>query len=890
LVEFQFFCFPLKGINMRRFGLAMAVLAAGLMGAGHPVALGALDPYTNALAVYELPDTAAADGDLAEWEGVPPAASSPDFKFMDGKPLMPGSGFAPAVRCGRKSGTNDLFFLVVVEDDHVWSNDDGPWVAPDNCELYFDFGREARQASGPDWHKTKTWQNAREMGQFGLRPQTLTSKATMLKGIHAGQWAFEYKTVPVEGGMAYECRLNAASVLADLKMTNLPAEVGFDVGFMDCDYPTALMAGQWRTESPVYRLFGDGMNHAFPIKYGRLALAPQPRVETAPARPRTLPELYGQTPTESQLTNAATALPDAKLADLVFWAALKGCRFSRSAVECLFAADKPHAQEALLAALYSRPDRGGKDLATSAVTLAYAQRDRATPYGLTMANLINRDLRLGFRDALLDLCGRQDLPVVVSATEALLEVGTADDVAGLRQKGASLAADLAAGGKGGQGTNELQRLLDIVTAAADELQVRTMVLPTPKSVLRRTVEPANTDLPRHMPFDNNHVYNAAGLARAWPTNGPLRLWCVELGDCLVTTVESGGRIFTLAKESNVVAAVCMDPRTGGTLWRQPLGGPDNVTPVADGDRVYFTAGGNGLRCLNAATGELIWTSKGFSGAPYSSPLVVGDVLYVSGQPALTAVDKKTGAILWKTEGGKTSSPNSPAYQELDGRGQIILGVASGNQKPEVWGIEAKTGEVLWKRPFNVQWGLCSSPVVSGEYLYLCGGHGPRLSECLVSFVHEGRLRARQVYRKDGLQSNSHNTPAVLDGAVYGFGGKGLQCSRLADGQVYWEQSWDLDRHLIVADGLLIASGADGSLALAEATVQGYHELGRFQTGLDLKGSSQQMTLANGHLYVRGKHRLACYDLLSEPGRAPGGAAGIVPGLPHPGAVMRSHTR
>ena len=844
---------------MQHIRLGIAVLAAGMMVGVCTRAPAALDPYTNVLAVYELPATAAVDGALAEWEGVP-AVPATGFKFIDGKPFTPGPDFAPTVRCGRKPGTNDLFFLVVVEDDHVWSSDEGPWVAPDNCELYFDFGREARQALGPRWYKSNTWNGAREMGQFGLRPQTLTSTATLLKGINAGKWNFEYKSVPVEGGMAYEGRLDVSSVLAELNMTNLPAEVGFDVGLADKDYPTTLMAGQWKTETQVYRLFGDGMNHAFPIKYGRLALTPQPRVSTAPPCPRTLPELYGPTPTAAQVTNAAAVLRDAKLADLVFWAALQGCKYSRGDVDCLFAVDKPHAQEALLAVLYSRPDHGGQDVASAALTRAYAQRDRATPYGLTMANLINRDLRLGFRDALLDGCGTRDLPVVVSATEALLEVGTADDVSALSQKAVPLAADLAAGGREGMGTNELQQLTDIVRAAADELHVRTMTLPVPNSVFRRAVVQANTDLPRHMPIDNNHVYNAAGLARTWPTNGPARLWCVDLGDCLAATVESGGRAFTLAKQSNVVAAVCLDARTGDTLWRQPLGGVDNVTPVVDGDRAYFTAGGNAIRCFNTATGEVVWVSHGFGGASYSSPLVVGDILYVSGQPALTAVDKKTGAVLWKTEGDLTSSPNSPAYQEIDGKGQIILGVAKGNQKPEVWGIETNTGTVLWKRAFNVQWGLCASPVVAGEYIYLCGGHGPRLSECLVTFLYEGRLRVRQVYRKEGLQSNSHNTPAVLDGAVYGFGGKGLQCSSLADGTVHWQQPWDLDRHLIVADGLLITSAPDGNLVLVEATAQGYHELGRFQTGLDLKGSTQQMTLANGRLYVRGKSRLACYDL------------------------------
>ena len=40
---------------------------------------------------------------------------------------------------------------------------------------------------------------------------------------------------------------------------------------------------------------------------------------------------------------------------------------------------------------------------------------------------------------------------------------------------------------------------------------------------------------------------------------------------------------------------------------------------------------------------------------------------------------------------------------------------------------------------------------------------------------------------------------------------------------------------------------------------------KFATGIDLTKHTQQMTIANGRLYLRGKKYLACYDLIRGTG-------------------------
>jgi len=65
----------------------------------------------------------------------------------------------------------------------------------------------------------------------------------------------------------------------------------------------------------------------------------------------------------------------------------------------------------------------------------------------------------------------------------------------------------------------------------------------------------------------------------------------------------------------------------------------------------------------------------------------------------------------------------------------------------------------------------------------------------------------------------------------------------------------------VADGLIFALGTR-HLVLAEATADGYRELGRVRHNVSL-GYPQQPTLANGRLYIRGDRDVVCYEVLAK---------------------------
>ncbi|NQT11842.1 MAG: hypothetical protein HQ582_03780 [Planctomycetes bacterium] len=130
--------------------------------------------------------------------------------------------------------------------------------------------------------------------------------------------------------------------------------------------------------------------------------------------------------------------------------------------------------------------------------------------------------------------------------------------------------------------------------------------------------------------------------------------------------------------------------------------------------------------------------------------------------------------------------------------------------------------------------------------------------CIELKKRGGQYEAKIVYQSSKNQMNLFNTPAIHDGAVYGFNTSRMQCTSLASGEVLWEQSgWRNRSQLIVADGLIFALG--GELVMAEANKTGYKELGRVRHGLDM-GHTQHPTIANGRLYIRGVDTVVCYQL------------------------------
>jgi outer membrane protein assembly factor BamB len=374
---------------------------------------------------------------------------------------------------------------------------------------------------------------------------------------------------------------------------------------------------------------------------------------------------------------------------------------------------------------------------------------------------------------------------------------------------------------------------------------------------------------------------------------------VQTGPSIAAVVEAEGRTFAAGQLEGKQWAWCLDAKTGKQLWKRELY-PEymlphhwwgNVaSPMVDEDRVYFIPyqrSGNSpelgskenaneipaLVCLRTSDGQELWRSGG--GIPFvngfATPLVVGETLFVlpkRDSEVLLALDKRTGKLLWKgaerqpKHWGAPSAGASPSYQELNGVGQLVYGIGNG----EIAGVSPADGSVLWTVEKTMGHGLmCSAAVVEDRVVLSCGEN--KWSMALQMRQRDGAYtEPLTTYESPKLQVGWFNTPAVHDGAVYGFGTFSLQCTDLATGELLWEQferkDWGAKEQLIIADGLIFATTVQKELVLIEASKAGYKELGRSKHGMNM-GHTQQPTLANGRLYLRGMDEVVCYQVHPE---------------------------
>jgi outer membrane protein assembly factor BamB len=404
--------------------------------------------------------------------------------------------------------------------------------------------------------------------------------------------------------------------------------------------------------------------------------------------------------------------------------------------------------------------------------------------------------------------------------------------------------------------------------------------------------PRSSDLRRFLPPTGNSVYDINGLRRAWPPDGPEELWRVEIGWGKSAVVEAGGSAYTLTETDDQQWAVCLDPTSGATRWKKLLLPKPNrhfawgpvTSPIIDEDRIYFIPydihEGDvwemrcPIVCLKSDGTELWRIDQQLWATEASTPLVVGETLYVAAdnpqRAILAAIDKQSGSLKWSVAAvsekpRELGAPASVTYQEVQGIPQVIVATYGTR---EVIGVHAQSGEIMWRYPYpaDIILGLISTPVAVGSRLFVCGGEGKGrdFSACLEMHVTDGRINYRELYVSTELQNNMYNTVAIHQDAVFGFGGNRrigfLHCTDLNDGHLLWRhdsRDWTKDQNLIIADNLLFALTKDNELVMAEASREGYRELGRVRVGVEL-GRPQQPTIANGRMYLRGKNSVICY--------------------------------
>jgi outer membrane protein assembly factor BamB len=149
---------------------------------------------------------------------------------------------------------------------------------------------------------------------------------------------------------------------------------------------------------------------------------------------------------------------------------------------------------------------------------------------------------------------------------------------------------------------------------------------------------------------------------------------------------------------------CLDADTGRPVWRVPVDMPAFGSAAVAGDQVYFGIG-NGdliysaakpsgaLLCLDARTGESIWRYD-VADAVHAKPLVnAGDVIFPSRDHYCYCLNRASGRLRWKRDLGSpgVAAPSSWAASPGAAGAEVYVLGSSGS----VWCLDPRSGLPYW---------------------------------------------------------------------------------------------------------------------------------------------------------------------------------------------------
>ncbi len=409
------------------------------------------------------------------------------------------------------------------------------------------------------------------------------------------------------------------------------------------------------------------------------------------------------------------------------------------------------------------------------------------------------------------------------------------------------------------------------------------------------------------PFANS-VSPEKGIISPWPKEGLRIVWQKQLGTGYGMPSISRGRLYQFDRHGNQARLSCLKSETGEFLWKFEYptdyedfynynNGP-RCCPVVDGDRVYIYGAEGMLHCVRAVDGKLLWkvdSMTRFGVVPNffgvgSTPVVEGNLLIVQvgGSPkgderfptlelkgnnsGVVAFDKLTGQVKYQVT-DELASYASPVLSTIGGRRWCFVFARGG-----LIGLEPASGKVDFHYPWHantLESVNGSNPVVVDDQVFISETYGPG------SALLKVKPGGYEVVWKDSAQERRKrmqchwSTPIYHEGYLYGCSGRHksngeLRCIEWATGKVMWSQPDLLRTSLLMVDGHFICLAEDGQLLLLKVNPQKYDEVSR----LEVRGGANghwlleepcwaAPILSHGLLYVRGRDRLVCLELIPE---------------------------
>jgi outer membrane protein assembly factor BamB len=351
------------------------------------------------------------------------------------------------------------------------------------------------------------------------------------------------------------------------------------------------------------------------------------------------------------------------------------------------------------------------------------------------------------------------------------------------------------------------------------------------------------------------------------------------------------RIFTVSclLERQQRILLCFDRPTGRQLWqRTVITSPPETkhqlnsfasgTPATDGQRVYCTfleVSGDTIPARNVSqprpvtAGQMVVAAYDFDGnlqwlvrpggfvsvhGYCSCPVLFEDLVIVNGDhdgdSYLVALDKKTGATVWKVDRQhKTRSYVTPLIREIDGRTQMVL---SGSR--HIASYDPRNGAMHWQIDGPTEQ-FVASLVYDGRLFYMAAGF-PTYHVMGIRPDGSGNVTDSHVVWHSKDAACYVPSPAVLDGRLFVADDRGtVNCFRASDGQRLWKERMakHISASLVTVGGLVYFLSDEGVATLVrpadELEIVAENPLGEY--------CFASPAISQGRIFIRGEKHLYC---------------------------------
>ncbi len=356
-----------------------------------------------------------------------------------------------------------------------------------------------------------------------------------------------------------------------------------------------------------------------------------------------------------------------------------------------------------------------------------------------------------------------------------------------------------------------------------------------------------------------------GQGHSTPAIGKGRLW--------LTASSSDGK-------QNFV--YCIDARSGKIIHHklifenekpEPLGNPINTyaspSPLLEDDAVYVHFGSYGTARLNSETAEIVWQRRDFPcrhfRGPGSSPAIYENIMALTfdgiDQQYVAAVDKRTGATLWKTprstdykdlnekglpkgDGDYRKAYNTPGFTKV-GNGVQLVSIGS----RAAFGYDAFTGREIWTIE-HLNYNAAVQPLfLPGVALINTGSERGSLIALRLDDSTRGNVTTSHVIWERKKGNAAHASQVMIDGRIYLITNAGVaSCVDAKSGEEIWTKrvGGNFSASPVVADKLIYFCDEKGTTTVIRAGAE-YDEVA--QNKLD-EGMRASPAVAYGALYLR----------------------------------------